>query len=65
MVKYMRDCLLQMLLNFEATKKINEDKAIDVFCMDLSKAFDKVPYGMLLWKGRLHGIQGTARVLVN
>lgn len=52
-------------MNFEATKKINEDKAIDVFCMDLSKAFDKVPYGMLLWKGRLHGIQGTARVLVN
>eukprot|EP00061_Rhincodon_typus_P009171 g32447.t1 len=38
------------------TKVINEGRAVDVVYKDLRKAFDKVPYGRLIQKIKIHGI---------
>eukprot|EP00061_Rhincodon_typus_P015058 g42523.t1 len=45
---------------------IDEGKAVDVVCMDLSKAFDMVPHGRLVQKVKSHGIRGElARCMRN
>jgi len=51
-----------MSLEFEffegVTKKVDEGSAVDIVCIDFSKAFDRVPHGRLLHKVKSHGIQG-------
>lgn len=45
------DCFFE-----EATKKIDEGRAVDVDYIDFNKPFDKVPHGKLFWKVRFPGI---------
>ena len=40
------------------TETIDEGMAVDIVCMNLSKAFDKVPHGRLVQKVKSHGIKG-------
>ena len=54
-----KSCLTKFISFFEGvTKKVDEGSAVDIVCMDFSKAFDKVPHGRLLHKVKSHGIQG-------
>ena len=54
-----RSCLTHLIEFFEeVTKMIDEDRAVDIFYMDFSKAFDKVPHGRLVQKVKLPGIRG-------
>eukprot|EP00061_Rhincodon_typus_P014873 g42228.t1 len=41
----------------EVTKRMDEDRAVDVVYVDFSKAFDKVPQSRMVMKDRSHGIQ--------
>ena len=51
---------LMNILDFfkEVTKRMDEGRAVDVVNIDLSKAFDKVTHGRLVWRIRSHGILG-------
>jgi len=42
----------------EVTRKVGENKAVNVIYMNFSKAFDKVPHVRLLWNVSSHGIRG-------
>lgn len=42
----------------EVAKSIDEGRVVDIVCMDISQAFDKVPHDRLAWKVRSQGIQG-------
>ena len=54
-----RSCLTNLLEFFEeVTRKVDEGKAVDVVCLDFSKAFDKVPHGRLVRKVQSLGIHG-------
>ena len=54
-----RLCLTNLVEFFEEViKMIDEGRAVDVVCMDFSKAFDKVPHGRLVQKVKSHGIKG-------
>ena len=54
-----RSCLTNLIEFFEElTRKIDQDKAVDVVYMDFSKAFDKVPHGRLIQKVKSYGIRG-------
>jgi len=45
---------------------VDEGKAVDVVCLDFSKAFDIVPYSILLEKPAAHGLDGcTLRWIKN
>ena len=48
------------------THIVDEGKAVDVICLDFSKAFDTVPHSMLLEKLAAHGLDGcTLRWIKN
>lgn len=49
----------------EVTKKIDEDSAVDIIYIDFCKAFDRVPYGWLVWNFRLHGIYSELANLIH
>ena len=55
-----RSCLTNLLDFLEnATKELDEDKALDLVYLDFAKAFDKVPYCRLFKKIEAHGIGGS------
>ena len=45
-----------MLFLEEITKWIDEESTVDIIYTDFQKAFDKVPYQILLHKSKSHGI---------
>eukprot|EP00061_Rhincodon_typus_P014608 g41728.t1 len=46
-----KSCHINLIKFYEeVTKRIDEGRAVDVICMDISKAFDKVPHGRLVSK---------------
>ena len=54
-----RSCLTNLLEYLETlTKLLDEGHMIDVFYLDFSKAFDRVPHQRLLSKLKAHGIDG-------
>lgn len=42
----------------EVTKKVDKGRTVDIIYIDFSKMFDKLQCGKMLWKVRLHVIQG-------
>eukprot|EP00061_Rhincodon_typus_P007551 g29361.t1 len=48
----------------EATRVIDDGRAVDVVYMDFSKAFNKVPHGGLIEKIKMHGIYRDLAVLI-
>eukprot|EP00061_Rhincodon_typus_P018164 g47221.t1 len=46
------------------TKKIDEDRAVDVAYINFSKAFDKIPHGTLVSKVRSRGIHGELAIWI-
>lgn len=55
-----RSCLTNLLDFLEnATKELDEEKALDLVYLDFAKAFDKVPYCRLFKKIEAHGIGGS------
>ena len=54
-----RSCLTNLLEYLETiTTLLDQGHNIDVFYLDFSKAFDRVPHQRLLAKVRAHGITG-------
>ena len=54
-----RSCLTNLLEFLEiVTKFLDDGHSIDLFYLDFSRAFDKVPHQRLLQKVRSHGITG-------
>jgi len=55
-----RGSRLTNLIEFfeEVTRIIDQGRAVDVVYMDFSKAFDKVPHGRLIQKGKSYVIRG-------
>ena len=60
-----RSCLASLIEFFEEViKEIDEGRTVDVFYMDFSKAFDKLPHERLIQKVMRHGISGTLAVWI-
>jgi len=57
-----RSCLSNLLTFLEkATKAMDDGLCMDVFYLDLAKAFDKVPHEWLIRKLTSHGIEGEVQ----
>jgi len=55
-----RSCLTNLLEFLEfVTSAVEQNKTVDVICLDFQKAFDKVPHVRLLRKVESHGICGS------
>jgi len=54
-----RSCLTNLISFYgQVTCLVDEGKAVDVICLDFSKAFDTVPHSILLEKPAAHGLDG-------
>jgi len=53
-------CCLTSLISFydQVTCLVDEGEAVDVVCLDFSKAFDTVPHNILVEKLAAHGLDG-------
>jgi len=62
-----RSCLINLISFYDqVTHLADEGKAVDVVCLDCSKAFDTVPHSTLLGKLPAHGMDGcTLRWIKN
>jgi len=62
-----RSCLTNLTSFYnQVTCPVDEGKAVDVICLDFSKAFDIVPHSILLEKLAAHGLDGcTLRWIKN
>jgi len=54
-----RSCLTNLISFYDqVTCLVDEHKAVDVICLDFSKAFGTVPHSILLEKLAAHGLDG-------
>ena len=54
-----RSCLTNLISFYDKmTRLVDEGKAVIVISMDFSKAFDTVPYDILVEKLAAHGLDG-------
>ena len=54
-----RSCLTNLISFYDkVTHLVDEGKAVDMFYLDFSKAFDTVPHNILLEKLAAHGLDG-------
>ncbi|KAK4824534.1 hypothetical protein QYF61_016114 [Mycteria americana] len=54
-----RSCLTNLISFYDqVTRLVDEGKAVDVICVDFSKAFDNVSHSILLEKLAAHGLDG-------
>jgi len=62
-----RSCLTNLISFYDqVTHLVDEGKAVDVVYLDFSKAFDTIPYSILLEKLAAHGLDGcTLRWIKN
>jgi len=73
-----RSCLTNVISYDKVTCLVDEGKAVDIVCLDFSKAFDTISHSMVLEKLAAHGLDGctlhwmkiwldgrTQRVVVN
>ena len=54
-----RSCLTNLISFYDkVTHLVDDNKAVDVLYLDFSKAFDTVPYDILMEKLAAHGLDG-------
>jgi len=54
-----RCCLTNLILCDQVTRLVDEGKAVDVICLDFSKAFDTISHSILKEKLAVHGLAGS------